>query len=328
MPSTCDRVDVLGPAAPTPFDPSVLWRYADLRARGVDPQRAPGWQRVRRGVWLEARHWRSMTPGERHAALVHATSLLCDPEGRTVFAVESAAALWGLPRVEPWPESVRTLVTGARRRGSPGIRPQLGAEAVPVVVAGLRATSVSRTVVDLARTGSLASAVGAGDHALRHGLCTRDQLVQEADAVPPRSRRRPVARLVAELADPGAMSVGESLSRVQMFLLGLPRPRLQVEHTDDAGRIGFVDFDWDGVVGEFDGRVKYRVPEGADPREAAEVVWREKRREDRLRARSRMARWTWAVALEKDRLARVLDAQGVRPAPRSSWFDLGSIRSA
>ena len=33
-------------------------------------------------------------------------------------------------------------------------------------------------------------------------------------------------------------------------------------HEDSAGLIGYVDFDWDGVVGEFDGKLKYKVPEG------------------------------------------------------------------
>ena len=312
---------MLGPAAPVPFDPSVLRLYADLRQRGVDPQRARGWHRVRRSVWAQSAQWQALTPEQQHAALVHATSILCDPDATLVFAAESAAAVWGMPRIEGWPGRVRTLVTGRRERGSPGIRPLLGPEAQTVLVAGVRVTTPARTISDLARTGSLPSALAAADHALRHGLCTRAELVEQADAVPARVHHRPVVRVVADLADAGSMSAGESLSRAQMFLLGLPRPRLQVEHVDEMGRIGFVDFDWDGVVGEFDGRVKYRVPAGADPQEAAEILWREKRREDRLRVRSRVARWTWDVALDRDRLGRVLAAQGITPVPRTSWFD-------
>jgi hypothetical protein len=319
---------MLGPAAPVPFDPSVLRLYADLRRAGIDPQRTPGWHRVRRGVWVDTGHWTALTPEQRHAALVHATSLLCDPDRELVFAVESAAAVWGLPRVEDWPERVRTLVTGQRLRGSPGIRPHFGTEADTVLNHGIRVTGVARTVADLARSASLPSAVAAADHALRHGLCTVADLAAEADAVPARARGRPLAALVAELADGDSMSPGESLSRVQMFRLGLPRPRLQVEHVDEAGRIGFVDFDWDGVVGEFDGKLKYRVPPGADPQEAAEIVWLEKRREDRLRVGSRVARWTYDIALDRDRLGRVLAAQGVLPVARPSWFDLDASRTA
>ncbi len=257
---------MLGSAAPVPFDPSVLRLYASLRRTGVDPQRTPGWRRVRRGVWIDWEHWRSLTAEQQHAALVHATSIVCEPGRESVFAIESAAAVWGLPRVEAWPQRVRTLVTDRRMRGSPGIRPHFGAEAEAVLVHGLRVTPAARTVVDLARTGSLPSAVAAADHALRHGLCTLADLRAEVDAVPPRVRGRPAAGLVVDLADADSMSVGESLSRVQMFRLGVPRPRLQVPHDDDQGLIGVVDFDWGGVVGEFDGKVKYRVPPGASRR--------------------------------------------------------------
>ena len=85
----------------------------------------------------------------------------------------------------------------------------------------------------------------------------------EVDAVPPRVRGRNTARLVGALANPLSMSAGESLSRVQMFLLNLPEPELQREIHDAAGLVGIVDFGWEGVVGEFDGKVKYRVPDGA-----------------------------------------------------------------
>ncbi len=319
---------MLGPPAPVPLDPSFLRSYRELRRRGVDPQRAPGWRRVRRGVWAEETLWGALAPEQRHAALVHATAMVCEGVPGPVFAVESAAAVWGLPRVESWPTVVRTLATSGRPRGSTGVRPHVGADADAVVVHGIRVTTVARTVVDLARVASLPSAVAAADCALRHRLCTREQLRQEADAVPPRVRGRPLASLVVDLADGDSMSVGESLSRVQMFRLGLPRPRLQVEHHDDQGLIGVVDFDWDGVVGEFDGKVKYRLEAGADTDEAAETLWREKRREDRLRVGSRVARWTWDIALDTNGLGQVLARQGLRAAPLSSWFGPGGCRPA
>jgi hypothetical protein len=214
-----------------------------------------------------------------------------------------------------------------RVSGSDLIRPVVGPEVDPVDVGGVQVTRVARTLVDLARTASLVTAVAAADHALRHGLCTVRQLAEEVDAVVPGTRGRRAAALVRDLADPASMSAGESLSRVQMFLLDLPRPRLQVEHHDDAGLIGVTDFGWQGVAGEFDGRVKYRVPEGADARTAGEVLWAEKRREDRLRRRVRVARWVWSTALHPPGLARVLAEVGIRPQPRCTWFDLGS-RSA
>jgi hypothetical protein len=50
------------------------------------------------------------------------------------------------------------------------------------------------------------------------------------------------------------MSPGESLSRVQMFRLNLPRPELQHEVRDDEGLAGVVDFWWKGSSGSSTGR--------------------------------------------------------------------------
>jgi hypothetical protein len=314
---------VLGPAAPTPFDAGILRRGRDLRAAGIEPTRG-GWHQVRNGVWVTEHEWRGLTPEHEHAALVHATGLCLEREN-PVFAVTSAAAVWGLPRIEQWPDGVRVLVaTEGRGRGSSLVRPHVGREADPVRVGGIQVTSPARTVVDLARTGTLHTAVAAADHALRHRLCSLDELRAEVDAVPRRVRGRNAARLVVALADPLSMSAGESLSRVQMFLLNLPRPELQKEMRDVQGLIGYVDFGWEGVVGEFDGKVKYRLTRQASPEEAAEVVWREKQREDRLRRQGRVARWTWAVALDRARLGARLAEHGIRPLPAASWVDLGA----
>ena len=317
---------MLGPAAPIPFDAGVLRRGRDLRSVGVEPTRG-GWHQVRNGVWVRDRAWRELTPEHRHAALVHATGLCLERES-PVFAITSAAAVWGLPRIEPWPDAVRVLVdTATRGRGSSLVRPHVGREAETVVRGAIRVTTPARTVVDVARTCSLHSAVASADHALRHGLCTREDLMAEVDAVPPRVRGRNAARLVGELADPLSMSPGESLSRVQMFLLNLPRPELQREVHDANGLIGLVDFGWEGVVGEFDGKVKYRVPDDADPATAGEIVWREKQREDRLRRSVRVARWTWVIALDRGRLAARLGQHGIRPLPANTWFDFGARSS-
>lgn len=317
---------MLGPAAPTPFDAGILRRGRDLRAAGIEPTRA-GWHQVRNGVWVSEHEWHGLTPEHEHAALVHATGLCLDREN-PVFAVTSAAAVWGLPRIEKWPDAVRVLVaTEERGRGSSLVRPHVGREADTVRMGDIRVTSAARTIVDLARTGTLHTAVAAADHALRHELCSFDELMAEVDAVPPRVRGRNTARLVGALADPLSMSAGESLSRVQMFLLNLPKPELQKEIRDAAGLVGFVDFGWEGVVGEFDGKVKYRVAEGASAADAGEVVWREKQREDRLRRQGRVARWTWAIALDRARLGARLAEYGIRPLPANTWVDLGA-RSA
>jgi hypothetical protein len=109
-----------------------------------------------------------------------------------------------------------------------------------------------------------------------------------------------------------------------MFRLGLPKPELQVPYSDADGLIGVVDFDWTGLVGEFDGKVKYHVTERGDPIEAQRVLWQEKQREDRLRRRARgVVRWDWATAINDGRLLRRLSEHGLRPQRGGSvsWFE-------
>ena len=175
---------MLGDPAPLPFDPGLLRLSHDLRRIGTDPARA-GWHHVRQGVWVEARLWQPLTPEQRHAALVHATDLVCHASGDHVYAMESAAAVWGLPRVDPWPAHVTVLASGPRTRGSRRIRMHVGAPAEPATVNGILVTPPARTVVDLARTGSLANGLSAADHALRHGLCSRTDLADAAAEVRP-----------------------------------------------------------------------------------------------------------------------------------------------
>lgn len=312
---------MLGHPAPEPFEPALLRSTRSLRSLGIDPRRG-GWHHVRYNAWVEEGLWSGLTPEQRHAALVHAADFGTREPGTHVYALASAAALWGLPRVGRWPDHVTVLATGPRTRGSRGIHVHVGAPTEDVVVNGVRATAPARTVIDLARTEPFETALCAADHALRHGLCSSHDLARAAAAVAPRVRGRPAAQVVAALADARAMSAGESFSRARMFQLDLPRPDLQVPLEDEDGPFGQGDFGWPGVVGEFDGRRKYAVPDGTDVETAERVLWAEKRREDRIRRCSRLARWVWRDVVEVTPMARVLAEQGIRPVPRPVWVDL------
>ncbi len=98
------------------------------------------------------------------------------------------------------------------------------------------------------------------------------------------------------LADGRAESPLENHSRLAFDDHGLPRPDLQVEIRDAGGRfIARGDFGWrdSRVIGECDGRVKYRdlARPGEDP---IDVLMREKRRENELQALGwTVVRWTW-----------------------------------
>lgn len=295
-------------------------RTADLRRVGIEPTRG-GWHQIRTGVWLPEPSFAALSPVDRHAALVHATAL-AHRNGETLrFARESAAAVLGVPRISRWPTTVRHLVTRRGVSGSSVLRPVLGGEAECVLVNGVLVTPPARTVIDLARYGSLDDAVTAADYCLRHDLCTRTDFAEELAVVPARAPGRALASTVVGLADGLSMSPGESFSRVQMFRLQIPKPRLQVSFTDGEGFIGDVDFWWEGAVGEFDGRTKYRIPPGASHDEAGRVLWAEKKREDRLRRQTQVARWIWTDLLRPQQLLAILAEKGIRPERRSTWLD-------
>lgn len=307
----------------TVFDPGHLRLGGALRAAGVEPRRDARFVRIRHGVWTDRVVWDGLTPGARHVALVHSTATQCPTEDM-VFSHAAAAALWGMPRIEDWPTTVDVLVPDVRIRSSKLVRKHVGSPAKTTVLNGLTVTVAARTVVDVARTSSFATGLAAADFALRARLCTSDDLDAEVDGLVVGSPGLRQARTVVALADPRSMSAGESLSRAQMFRLGLPKPELQVPYSDADGLIGVVDFDWDGLVGEFDGKVKYRIPEHGDPVEAQRVLWSEKLREDRLRRRVRgLVRWDWAIAIHDGRLLRRLAEHGIRPQRGGSvtWFE-------
>ena len=99
--------------------------------------------------------------------------------------------------------------------------------------------------------------------------------------------RSPFSRqlqITVRLARKGADSVAETLTRYMLFRHHVPEPELQYAVYDGARLVGICDFAWPehGLLGEFDGKLKYRrlVKPGEDP---GDVVFREKRREDELR---------------------------------------------
>ncbi|MEU6696430.1 hypothetical protein [Pseudonocardia sp. NPDC046786] len=224
-----------------------------------------------------------------------------------VFGFVTAAVLLGLP---VWRIPLRRLhvvrdrSNGARIRGDLQIHGgRLPEGDVLELAGGLRVTSPARTVVDLARTVAAPQALVTIDGALHRRIvaerarrpdpaaATTGEIIRALGASANWSGSRAARRAVA-FADGRSESPGETLSRFRMHVAGLPAPVLQWPVPGTRLR---TDFAWPdrGVVGEFDGRTKYgRSPRpGADP---AEVLWQEKRREDRIRAEGlTVVRWTF-----------------------------------
>lgn len=189
---------------------------------------------------------------------------------------------------------------------------------------GLSVTDLDRTIIDRARYSSLESAVAMCDEALRLNLAEQGEVLAQISALPRRARGWRMAELAVRLADRRAESPLESLSRTRMFQLGMPMPELQVEFFDASGFIGRVDFYWPqlGIIGEADGRMKFRVADGLTGAAAEEAVWRAKRRDDRLRRHPEVrdvGHWDWDEALDPGRFAAVMGDLGVRPIRDIDW---------
>ncbi|NLG56561.1 MAG: hypothetical protein GX542_13100 [Rhodococcus sp.] len=176
-----------------------------------------------------------------------------------------------------------------------------------VVIDNQLVTSAARTIVDLSRTAGFEEAVVVGDHALRIGAVTPEELQATLDS---NSRRcgNPKARRAVSFMSGLSGSAGESRSRVSIHLGRLPAPTLQKAIYDVHGRlIGYVDFFWEeyGVVGEFDGLAKYGMTAGRTPKE---MLREEKRREDALREVGLVVvRWMWEDLGDPERLRRKIE---------------------
>lgn len=151
------------------------------------------------------------------------------------------------------------------------------------------ASGIAHALLQNALDNGITPGVVSADDALHRGLTTVDTLTQALTEFTnwPGSHR---GHTVVDLACARRESVGESRCGVDLALAGIPVVP-QVEVRDAFGNfVARVDFLVAGtkVVVEFDGKVKFA---SGDP----EVLWAEKRREDRLRRLGYIVvRITWA----------------------------------
>jgi hypothetical protein len=262
--------------------------------------------RLFHGAAVERPEWEALSLLERRRLFVRARYGALQSE--CIVSGTSAAALWGLPDFDAagWRLHVVDVRLDKTHTGRGVVRHagRIG-KGERVVVDGIPTTSLERTVLDIARRQSFTHAVVVLDHVLRLDMLRREELAAALEGLGRvRGCRRAAAAI--EFADARAESPGESISRVTAHDLGIPAPELQHEFSTPSGRFR-TDFWWPdaGVIGEFDGRLKYD-----DPR----ALWDEKLREDALRRLPGVhgfARWTMRDAADAGALAAVLSAAGL-----------------
>lgn len=285
--------------------------------------------RIRSGAYVESGELEGATSRDRYRFLVHAAA--ASSRRPLLFSHDSAAVAWSLPSIGPWSRSVHVLAPRATGgRSHTDIRRHcLGDDTDTAIIDGIRVTSLARTLVDVACSSTFLRAVTMIDSGLRppekkdvrwqlgHAHTSTEELraaLQELLPYPGSAR----AIKAIEFGDGRSGSPLESLSRVQMLLLGVAAPELQVPFWDDEGFIGYADFYWPhlGLIGECDGKYKYAGEEHSPSGKSAEqVLWEEKRREDRMRAVARgFMRWDWDTAFSRPRFAARLRRHGLLPA--------------
>ena len=283
---------------------------------------------VRRGWYVLGPKWNNARPEERYQFFVRATAAQSTTD--LMLSHHSAAVMHGLPLIGTWPATVHALhpdaVGGSSQRILTSHRTLT--EPQPVVVDGVKVTSLTRTVVDMVAGSSFLIGVTMVDHVLhqeearlqreqRTGLrgappITKETLLDELHTVHPRLGRRAGERAIA-FANGLSANAGESLSRVRFEELGFEVPELQVRFVVQ-GRTYFVDYFWRGVrkIGEFDGGIKYTRAEIMAGRDIVGVVAAEKNREDALRPQvNSFTRWGWVLAYNAPAFDRFLSDHDV-----------------
>lgn len=298
----------------------------DLGIRTRDYRRAArgDLHRLVPGRFIESSRWAAMRRDARHRLLVLAATERLPAE--EVISHWSAAAVWRLPLIGRWPDRVHVTTEPYRRRQSTTSVVRHRRELVdePLVVEGVRITSLAETVIDIARVGTFAQAVAMGDAALWRHQHPRDAngalgvTAAELERVWSSShehRGRARARRMLEFIDGQANRPGESLARVTMAELGAPVPVLQHPIVLPGGKRYELDFyfpEFD-VGADFDGRIKYLDPAYRGGRSAEQVVYDEKIREDYVRSRlTGYGRFDWTVAGSGPLLAAKLRSIGIR----------------
>ncbi len=242
-------------------DQDGLITVEQLRAHGVSPwaQRrivADGWM-----FRLAPRVYALRGSPDTHRRRLRC-GLLCLGE-RSWISFESAAALHGLDR--SFPHAVEFTIDRRRR---PAVLPFMVHTTTRldpidhVVVDGLRATSATRTVFDLALARAHPHRIEAAiDSAIRLQLSSPEVLARRLSAL--RGSGRWGCRLVeAMITDSGGHTHLERRFLELVRAAGLPRPRTQVVFRVDGRHVARVDFLFDefSVVVEVSGQKGHASP--------------------------------------------------------------------
>jgi hypothetical protein len=261
------------------------------------------WVKLRRGAYAPAALVATMKPATYHSLLVRA--VVGNLAGEVVVTGYSALAVRGVPL---WGVDLSQVHVhrdeGRTSRRDAGVVHHVGPIGPDEIdrVDGLSLASPERGLLDACRSETFETGVVMADGVRR---MTKFDL-ERAHEILERQRDWAGSITVSQVlrfSDPRAASVGESRGRVLLARIGMPAPVLQRPIVDGGGGlIGVCDFyiEAHATVAEFDGKVKYgralyERTNQVDEVDLSEVLWKEKRREDRMRDQGHeMVRFVWS----------------------------------
>jgi hypothetical protein len=270
--------------------------YADREITRMVRRRS--WTRIRRGAYVFTDVWSRLDAVGRHRVR---SSAVLHSLGNAVALSHVSGVLrhdvdvWAVPLDKV---HVTRLDGGPGRIEGDVIHHEgFWTDADVTVVDGERVLRPERCVLEAASRSTNEVALCLLDSGLRAGSFDDAELERRYSLMQHWPFMRRVAPLVP-LADGRSGSIGESRGRWLFRALGVPAPVLQYEvRRADGSLAGISDWAWPdhGVLGEFDGRMKYGrlLRPGQEPGDA---VFEEKRREDELRelTGSAMVRLIWS----------------------------------
>lgn len=247
--------------------------------------RSGEWHRIRRGAYAPGAMWLELDPVAQHQ--VRARAVMWSLGDSVALSHASGVVAHGIDVWNPRLDRVHVtrLDGGAGRIEGDVVHHEgfsLGHEVVEAD--RMKAMLPERCVLEAASRVDRETAWCLLDAGLRSGTFDRDRL----EAAYGIMQHWPFMHRVRDLvpfADGRSGSIGESRGKHLFRSFGLPQPELQYEVRRADGSIaGVTDWAWPeyGLLGEFDGRIKYGrlLKPDQDP---GDVVFAEKRREDELR---------------------------------------------
>lgn len=265
------------------------------------------------GLYVRREHWRALHPQAQALAALRG---LQAKHPSWVFCHQSAAIAHGL-LVASWllKEAHVLQPLHTKRATRKGIVRHRSTCTSGVACMGVCATSLLQTVLDCCRMLPFGDALAIADGCLRFHNVSQRELCEFVEQKGRRKRGVAQARKVTALADGRSESWGESQARALMHELGFVLPDLQVEIALPAelGGTRRVDFLWQTneggyVIGEFDGKEKYRLGQ----RDGFDALFEERQRESRLSILgASIVRFGFNDLKDPMRFARLLAAYGV-----------------